>query len=49
MSVCVSLLPSSVRRNGASAQTVACQAFEDAHGNVHKRAKVKEQVVKGVH
>lgn len=47
--VCVSLLPSSVRRNGASAQAAACQAFEDAHGDVHKWAEVKEQVVESVH
>lgn len=46
---CDSLLPSSVWGYGASAQAVACQAFEDAHGYVHQRAEVKEQVVEGVH
>lgn len=39
---------SSVRGNGASTQAAACQALEDAHGDVHERAEIEEQVVEGV-
>ncbi len=39
---------SSVRRDGASAQAVACEALEDAHGDVHERAEIEEQVVESV-
>lgn len=40
--------PSSVGRDGASAQAAARQALEDAHGDVHERAKIEEQVVECV-
>lgn len=40
--------PSSVRGDGASTQTAACQALEDVHRDVHERAEIEEQVVEGV-
>lgn len=39
----------SVWRDGASAQAATRQALEDAHGDVHERAEIEQQVVKGVH
>lgn len=39
---------SSVWRKGAPAQAAARQALEDAHGDVHERSEIKEQVVESV-
>lgn len=38
----------SVGGDGASAQAATCQALKDAHGDVHERTKVEEQVIERV-
>ena len=39
----------SVGGDGAAAEAAAGQALEDAHGHVHQRPHVEQQVVEGVH